>query len=492
MEFKLRDYQEDAVNACMEYINSKKEDRPGIVVEPTAAGKSWIIAEIARRYPDQILVLQPSVELLKQNYEKFTLLGGEASLYSDSVKSKEIGHVTYAILPSIKTKALEFKKNNVKLVIIDECHYKISPKEDSMFSKFIKGLHPDKVIGLTATPFRLKNNSGGGRLVMLNRMKPGFFKHMIWVNQIQEMIERGYWTPSVDEKWEMDEEKLVLNSSGTEFTEESVKEAVQVNGINNKAFLQIRQLQARGKRKSILMFTDSLETCETFVKHIKNSAYVAGDTPPKERARIIEGFKSGEIQVVFNYGVLTTGFDHPELDCIIMGRPTNSLALFYQIYGRGVRIADGKEDFLFIDYCNNFNRLGHPRDLTVEYYPGHGWSLFVGDRLISKVYIDGPIVTKADLDEENTTVDLEMTFPFGKFKNKRVDLICKTKPWYINFLVQQDWVDPVFMEKVEAISKHIQIGGSTPVKVVKTVEEAQQYPLLEKDCYKPYKGPLEM
>ena len=489
--FELRSYQSGAVEASMEYIKSK-ESRPGIVVAPTAGGKSWIIAEIAKRYPDQILVLQPSVELLKQNYDKFELLGGEASLYSDSVKSKEIGHVTYAILPSVKKQAKAFKDNNVKLVIIDECHYKISPQEDSMFTKFIEALNPDKVIGLTATPFRLKTNSGGGRLVMLNRMQPGFFKHMIWVTQIQEMIDLGYWSPSVDERWEMDEGELVLNSSGTEFTDESIQKAVKTNGINNKAYLRILDLISQGKRKSILMFTDSLETCRTFVKHVKNSAYVSGDTPAKEREKIIEGFKSGEIRVVFNYGVLTTGFDHPDLDCIIMGRPTNSLALFYQIYGRGVRISDNKKDFLFVDYCNNFNRLGHPRELVIEYYPGHGWSVFCKDRLVSGVYLDGPIVTKADLDKENEDLDLEMTFPFGKFKDKRVDFICKTTPWYINFLVQQDWVDPVFMEKVIAISKHVQINGSKPTKKVEPVDDIRMRPLTPKDCFKPYKGPLEM
>lgn len=459
---RLRDYQESAVGSCLDYINSNS-NKPGIVVAPTAAGKSWIIAGIAKRYKNQILVLQPSLELLLQNYEKLKLMGGDASLYSNSVKSKEIGHITYAILPSIKNNAIDFKNNNVKLVIIDECHYKISPESNSMFSRFIKELNPDKVIGLTATPFRLKSNMAGSRLAMLNRMRPGYFKHFIHVTQISDIINKGFWSPSVDEEWIMDEDKLILNSNGTEFTEESVKEAIETNGINNKIYLRIRDLQSQGKRKSILVFVDSVETCEKFCQHIPNSSYVSGETSNKKRLEIVDKFKKGEINVVFNFGVFTTGFDHPELDCIIMGRPTNSLAMFYQIYGRGVRVSENKENFLFIDYCNNFRRLGHPRKISIENYPGHGWGVFSGDRLVTSIQLDGPEITKSDLDDKNLDIDYDMVFPFGKFKDQKVSIVCKEKPWYINFLIDKDWLDPVFRDKIIKISKHIQINGNRVV-----------------------------
>lgn len=483
--FKLRDYQEDAVNACMDYLQSKS-NKPGVVVAPTAAGKSWIIAEVAKRYPDKILVLQPSVELLKQNHDKFSQLGSDASLYSDSVGSKEIGDTTYAILPSVKKIARAFKEKGVKLVIIDECHYKISPEEGSMFSIFIKALNPDKVIGLTATPFRLKSNRGGNRLAIITRIRPGYFKHFIHVTQIKEMIDRGFWSPSVDEEWSMDEDRLVLNSKGTEFTDKSIEDAIKVNGINNKIFLRIRDIQSQKIRKSILVFADSLETCEKFCEHIPNSAALSGDTPTKKRAKIIEDFKSGAIHVLFNYGVLTTGFDHPELDCIIVGRPTNSLALFYQIYGRGVRISDNKKDFLFIDYCNNLKRLGHPRDLTIEDFTGHGWSLFCKERLVSKVYLEGPIITKADLLLQNQDIDLETIVPFGKHKGKKLDMICRTRPGYINFLLEQPWLGTEFAEKCRAMIKYVQISDVKPSKVAKEVPAT----LVVSDPNKPYRGPL--
>lgn len=488
MNYTLRDYQEVAVSRCIDYINSN-DKKPGVVVAPTAAGKSWIIAETAKRYPNQILVLQPSIELLKQNYEKFKIVGGEASLYSDGVDSKEIGHVTYAILPSIKSVAKKFKDRGVKLVIIDECHYKVSPKADSMFSKFIKELNPDKVIGLTATPFRLKSDRAGSKLVMLNRTRPGYFKHFIHITQISEMIDRKFWCPSQDEEWEMDETGLVLNSSGTEFTEDSVKDTVKKNGINNNIYLRIKSLQSSGVRKGVLVFTDSVETCETFCNYVPKSAYLTDKITNKKRAEIIDKFKSGEIQVLFNYGILTTGFDYPELDCIIMGRPTNSLSLLYQIYGRGVRISEGKKNFLFIDYCNNLKRLGHPRNLVIENFPGHGWCVFNQDRLVTSVYLDNPPITKRDLLDENKDIDYDMTFPFGKYKDKKVIFICKTKPWYISFLLNQDWLDPVFRDRIIAISKQSQINS---FKVKSFSNPKVSTPTLtSKNSFKSYKGPLE-
>lgn len=481
--YKLRDYQQDAVDACIDYINNKKEKRPGMVVAPTAAGKSWIIAEVAKRYGKKVLVIQPSVELLEQNYDKLRQIGEDASLYAASVNSKEVGHITYSILPSIKKKARLFKEEGVDLVIIDECHYKIDPKAGSMFDKFIKALNPKKVIGLTATAFRLKTNSEGSRLVLLNRMRPGYFRHFIHVTQIQDMIDRNYWSKSIDEKWDMEEGHLVLNTSGSEFTDSSIKKTIEANGINNNIFLRVRELQKEGKYKSILVFVDCLESAEKFSEHVSNSVCVHGNMKPKERKSAIEGFKSGDIQVVFNYGVLTTGFDHPELDCIIMGRPTNSLAMFYQIYGRGVRIHENKDHFLFIDCCKNFDRLGHPRDLSLIEFPGHGWCIFEGDRLVTGVYLDSTPITKQDLLNKNEEVDMDMTMPFGKHKDLKVSFVCKKYPSYIDFLLRQDWVKPVFRKKVTEIHKKIQIEGSEVKKEITKV-------FTKLDDRKSYSGPL--
>jgi DNA repair protein RadD len=459
MEVKFRDYQDGAIESAVNYINSSSK-RPSIIVAPTAAGKSWIIAGIADRYSEPILVLQPSVELLKQNYEKYELMGGNASIFSASI-SKDIGHVTYATLGSVKKFARKFRELGVKLVLIDECHFKYSPEPRSMFRTFMEELKPKKVIGFTATPFRLKSNMEGSRLVMLNRMRPGYFKDFLHITQVSEVIEKGFWTPSKDEVWKMDESGLVLNSTGSEFTEESVKTYVETNGINNKIYLRILDAIKAG-RKHILVFPDSVDSCRTFVKHLRKVNGVTCDwleayTPKNQRKELVEKFKSGEIQVVFNYGILTTGFDFPELDTIIMGRPTNSLAVFYQIYGRGSRISDGKEDFLFIDFGNNFQRLAHPRDIIFKNVLGHGWATFCGDRLVSGVTLGMPPITEKDITEGVKDEVHDVFFKFGKYAGQKAVNVAKSNPSYITWFCENVDTHHTFKSKLLAALHYTQV-----------------------------------
>ena len=459
----LRDYQQNAVNASMHYIHSA-DKRPGAIIAPTAAGKSWIIAAIAKEHKNPILVLQPSIELLKQNFDKFKQLGGEASIYSAGAGSKEIGHVTYATLGSIKKDARRFKEAGVDLIIIDECHLGVKPDKGSMFRNFVDVLAPKKSIGLTATPFRLKNNMMGSRLVMLNRMRPGYFRHFIHVTQISEMINRGYWTPSIDESWIQDESSLVLNTTGSDFTEESVKEYAKINGINNKICLRVIDAVKQG-RKSILVFTDSVESCKIFVDYLTKSHniscdYITSDTKKSIRGKSIEDFRSGKTKVMFNFGILGTGFDYPGLDGIIMGRPTNSLAVFYQIYGRGARILEGKKDFLFADYGNNLKRMAHPREIVIENYPGHGWAVFCGEKLVTGVYLsEEMVITKSDLDGEAEEVMDDLFLKFGKYEGQKVVDVAKKAPDYLAWLGAQAWVDSTFKSKMLNILKKIQLNA---------------------------------
>lgn len=457
--FEFRDFQYNSVVAAVDYINSSST-KPSMIVAPTAGGKSWIIAGIASSYSAPILVLQPSIELLKQNYEKFIAIGGEASIFSASI-DKEVGHITYATLESVSKHVDKFKELGVGLVLIDECHHKYSPEPSSEFRTFMDKLKPKKVIGLTATPFRLKNNSEGSRLVMLNRMRPGYFKDFLYITQISELIELGYWTTSVDETWEMDESELKLNSTGSEFTEKSIQAYIEANGINNRIYLRILDALHEG-RKHILVFTDSVPSCEKFVQHLAKvdgvtSDYLTSKTPKKKREELIDKFKSGEIQVLFNYGILSTGFDFPELDAIIMGRPTNSLAVFYQIYGRGVRIAEGKDDFLFSDFGNNFKRLAHPKDIVIENFLGHGWAVFCGDRLVTGTVLGMPPITKGDLANGAKDEVHDVFFKFGKYKGRKAVDVAKFRPDYITWFCDNTDAHETFKSKLRAALHYVQV-----------------------------------
>ena len=120
-----------------------------------------------------------------------------------------------------------------------------------------------------------------------------------------------------------------------------------------------------GKRKGILVCTRFLEEAERLTKPIAGCLIVSGDTSKKEREQLLSDFKAGLIPVIANVGVLTTGFDYPELDTIVMARPTMSLALYYQIVGRAIRPHPNKESGWIIDLCGNIDRFGKVEELKL-------------------------------------------------------------------------------------------------------------------------------
>ena len=434
---ELRPRQKEVVSKTLDYIKGK-DKRPGIIVAPTAFGKSLVISAIANECEGGVLVIQPSKELVIQNYNKLKLLGGEATIYSASVGEKNLSKLTFATLGSIKNLASEFKELGVELVLIDECDSSFPPDKKSVFRQFIDKLAPKKVIGLTATPFRMKNGfnpltgQSSSSLQMLDRTRPMYFKHFIDIVQIQELTSVGYWSELHYIKYDFDTSGLRYNTTGTDFSEASVKKALEVQGVNNNIFLRVTEL-LKDPEERVLVFCDSVETAEKMVENIPNSAALSGTTPKKERDRIVKGFTSNKIRVVFNYGVLAVGFDYPELNRIILGRPTNSLRLYYQIIGRGVRIHKDKEVCRIEDFCGNMDRFGRVEDFTLEDFGDVGMQLFSGDRMLTGCDLDKPPITKQYLRGE--VGDLEKIW-YGKHKGTPLNKLPKS---YIKY--QIEWLE---------------------------------------------------
>lgn len=374
---ELRPYQQEAVAAIVDFCKNGDPKIHPIVVGPTGSGKSLLIAKATKELGDGVLVLNPSKELLEQNYAKFKMYGGEGSIYSASVGIKEIGQVTFATIGSIKNKPEDF--NHVRYVLIDECHT-LPPNSESMLTKFLTRLNNPKVVGLTATAFRLKNyrdpftNQPYSRINLLPRERPRFFDTFIHVTQIEELYQQGFLCPIryISLKW--NKENLVLNSTGAEFTEDSVDKEL----IQQKVYERIPEIISQSiekGRKHRLVFVKNVDVAQNFAAKLPHSACVHGATPKKEREDILNKFKSGEIKTVFNVGVLTTGFDFPELDTIIMAKPTMSLSLYYQIAGRGIRPHPNKIDCAFVDLCGNIDRFGKIEELVYENDLVDGWIL---------------------------------------------------------------------------------------------------------------------
>lgn len=368
------------------------------------SGKSLIISKIAHEINRPTLVLQPSKEILEQNYAKAVSFGSEPTIYSASCGIKELSAMTYATLKSIKKDVARLKDIGIDTLLIDECHSGYSPEEGSEFMEFMNGFPEAKVLGFTATPCRLRTYSSMlegnySKLNMLTKDEHNFFKKIVHVTQIQELTSQGFWCPLKYERWSFDESALMLNSTGAEYTNESIKESIVRNGLNNSIYKRLLQLM--NERKAILVCMDSIESCNRISEFMNAkmgaiTGVVTSLTTKKKREQIISDFKEGKLKVVFNYSTLATGFDFPELDCVMFGRPTFSYSVYYQVLGRCVRIHPDKKEALIVDCCDNMRRFGRIEDLTIEQFPSKGWCMFAGNQLLSNIRM-GDIITKDEI-----------------------------------------------------------------------------------------------
>lgn len=435
----LRENQTEPINKAIQFFTEKKP-KPSLIVLPTAWGKSILTAFVAKNSNDKMIVLQPSKELLEQNYLKYCSLCGDfalnAGIYSASFGRKDIAHITYATIGSIKSLGAKFKSLGFTKMLIDEAH--LYPREaNSMLGRFLKESGITHVLGITATPVKLQTNrdkdgQNFSKLVMLtSRSKKGnFFKDIIHVGQVAEMVRLGFWSPLQYETAGFDSSLLVFNSSKSEYTEESVQRAYDANG----GFEQIVQaLDRHSDRRHILVFVPSVEDAITLSKKYPNSAVIYGEMDKTERSQVIARFRAGEIRVIFNVRVLSTGFDYTGIDCIVLGVSTASIALYYQIIGRATRIDPEKTDALIVDLGGNVERFGRVEDITFE--QGKMWRMFgTGGRLLSGIPIsDIGHYTREDTRAIDARAEAPIEImPFGKYKGNRIaDIPLDYRQWMI-------------------------------------------------------------
>ena len=436
---KLRENQIEPVAIGVEFFRTKNM-KPSIIVAPTAFGKSIVIAAIAKELGEKLLVLQPSKELLEQNYDKFVTLGGEASIYSASMGSKELGDVTYATIGSIIKIAGKFRELGVTKIIIDECDR--YPRDKSgQLRRFVDGMTATHVLGLTATPLKLQTNMGDtgpfSKLVMLtNRSKHGmFFKFILHVSQIQDIVELGYWTPLEYQSYDFDTGALVYNSSGAEYTNDSIARSYENQNIGNKIVKKVAELV---DRKSILVAVPTIEQATQLAGRIPNAEVVHGGTSKDERRRIIEDFRSQKTRVIVQVNVLTVGFDYPELDCLITGRPTASISWWYQFVGRGTRIHENKRDCLVVDFVGSVEKFGKVEALYYKQDGEENWELYGENKKQITgipmheigIHLEGGINLSEKVNEEGEIEKVYMTF--GKYSGKPV---ASVPPYYRKWLL---------------------------------------------------------
>jgi len=385
MEYTLRTYQQESSDAAIEYLTGKSK-KNAMIVLPTGSGKSLVIAAIAKGLDAPVLIFQPSKEILEQNFNKLASYGIlDCSIYSASFNSKKISRITFATIGSIKNNAELFE--HFKYIIIDECHFVNAKK--GMYKAFLDQV-PCKVLGLTATPYRLSTDGFGGSILkFLTRTRPRVFADLIYHSQISELLEAGHLAKleyyNIDA---VDVSELKINSTGADFTDESVKSYYEKIQFDKKLTEVVERLINAG-RNEILVFTRFIDEAEQLVSRLNVRAeIVTGKTKKKDRERILNEFKTGQIKVIANVGVLTTGFDYPELSTIVLARPTRSLALYYQMVGRAIRPHKNKESGWIIDMCQTYERFGKVEDLKLESSKPNLWHIESNGKQLTNVYYE--------------------------------------------------------------------------------------------------------
>jgi len=376
MKYQLRPYQK----ACVEkLIWAQQFPEPDICVLPTGAGKSLVISDLAHRLNKPTLILQPSKEILEQNLAKMMTYVPpvEIGVYSASMNRKDFGFFTFATIQSIYKKPEEF--SHFRQVIIDECHA-VNPKNlDGMFTTFLKRIGQPKVVGFTATPYRMdqvyERDAFGGIIThtttkLINRIKERFWHRLVFNINNGELVEQGYLVPlKYMDKSIITHGEIPTNKSKSDFNLEAYEEKIKDKEL--KILEAVFFAEELGK--SVLVFASSVDQAQRLCSLVPGSRVVTAKTKKKERTEIVEGFRNQKIQTVFNVGVLTTGFDHPSLDCIVLLRPTRSIGLYYQMLGRGVRQYPGKKFCRVIDMTGTVKALG--RIETIKLIKRDQWEL---------------------------------------------------------------------------------------------------------------------
>lgn len=385
MSFTPRPYQQEAIDKALDFFRGKEKSNV-IQILPTGSGKSVIIANIAKELEGKTLVLQPSKEILEQNVKKFMSYGFRCGIYSASAGSKFIDKTTFATIGSIIKKQHLFK--DCKNIIIDECDL-VNSKTDKngkggMYNELIKALPEAKVLGLTATPYRLTSSFEGAMLKFLTRTSPRIFGKVNYYIQNSVLFDAGHLAKLEYFAFDVvDRSMLKVNTSGTDFTEASLR--MYYRKINMPQIVISYANRLLNKRKNLLVFCSLISESEEVSRGIPGSVVLTGDTKPSLRASILSAYKNGDIRCVINVGVLTVGFDYPELECILIARSTMSLRLYYQIVGRAMRPHPGKESAWIVDIGGNIKFFGKVESLEIRTNEKGLYAVWQGSRQLTNV-----------------------------------------------------------------------------------------------------------
>lgn len=276
-------------------------------------------------------------------------------------------------------------------VLVHNCH--LVNSHGGMYDEVIEHMGR-RVLGLTATPYRLatttdiKTGAKYSILKFLTRTNPRIFQKVVYYVQNRRLFDDGHLAKLVyhDVK-AINRQNLQPNSTGADYTDASVRAEYRASGFDAKVVRVVNRLFEIGRR-NCLVFTRFVQEAEMVARSVPGAALVSAESSAKERDRVISGFRSGRIRCVCNVGILTTGFDYPQLEAVVMARPTRSLGLWYQVVGRGIRPHPNKDHTMVIDMAGNLQQFGKVEDLELS--EEGGWHIESHGRHLTQVPFGEP------------------------------------------------------------------------------------------------------
>ncbi|RCT54198.1 DEAD/DEAH box helicase [Winogradskyella sp. KYW1333] len=382
-EKRLYDYQIKDLNRIFDVMD-EEDDKFNLLYQlPTGGGKTVIFSEIVRRYIEKhnkkVVILTHRIELCRQTSNVLTGFKVKNKVINSKVKTlpdQDDYKCFVAMVETLNNRLSDkdFELNNVGLVIIDEAHY-------NSFRKLFKFFENCFILGVTATPL-----SSNIKLPMKDN-----YDKLIVGDDIATLIKNGFLATADLYHYDVGLTTLKIGING-DYTVKS-SEALYTNTLMQSKLLMAYEELAKGKKT--LIFNNGIYTSKevyyTFKKAGYNVKHLDNTASKQERKDILKWFKNTPDAVLTSVSILTTGFDEPTVESIILNRATRSLTLYFQMIGRGSRIFKDRNTFQVIDLGNNIARFG-PWSQPVDWqhifkYPDLYLENIIDDELLERDFV---------------------------------------------------------------------------------------------------------
>jgi superfamily II DNA or RNA helicase len=346
---QLYSYQKGAIQKIFNSFEDAPDDYHLLYQLPTGGGKTVIFSEIVRQYlklhDKKVLIMTHRIELSKQTSRMLTEFNVDNKIVDSkaNLDDQDKYDCFVAMVETLNNRLNDDKLDisNIGLVIIDEAHY-------NSFTKLFKFFEKSFILGVTATPL-----SSNMKLPMKDN-----YNELIVGETIGSLIENEFLARAELYSYNVGLTSLIVGANG-DYTVKSSEDLYTNNDMLDKL---TQAYEERSKGKKTLIFNNGIRTSlyvyDTFRAAGYPVAHLDNTNTKKERAAILKWFKETPGAILTSVSILTTGFDEPTVESIILNRATKSLTLYYQMIGRGSRILNNKSTFTVIDLGNNVHRFG--------------------------------------------------------------------------------------------------------------------------------------